>query len=364
MSPVIHLVDTSLRDGMNTVGHQFTPEQVAAIAAGLDDSGVRTIEVAHGDGIGGSSIQFGRAAATDPEYVAAAVGAVDAASIAVLYVPGIATLADLQGCLDAGATTVRVAVHCTEADCAQQPITWAKERGLPVMTFLMMSHMLPPEKLAEQAALLDSYRADVVYVVDSAGALVPNTTARRVDALRRRIGAHVGFHAHNNLGVGVGNALAAVEAGATYIDGSLRGLGAGAGNAQTEVLAAALTRAGHTIDADLFGLLETAEHVVAPMMRRPQLIDETAVMIGYAGVYSTFFHFAKRASEKYGVPTKEIIMELGRRGVIGGQEDMIVDVAAEMAGLLEPDTRASSSWQETSGQGTAAAEVGETADAR
>ena len=336
MSELIHLVDTSLRDGMNTVGHQFTTENVAAIAGGLDKAGVRTIEVAHGDGIGGSSIQFGRAAAADPEYVAAAVEAVEHASIAVLYVPGIATLGNLQGCIDAGITTVRVAVHCTEADCGQQPVTWAKEQGLTVMTFLMMSHMLPPQQLAEQAALLDSYGADVVYVVDSAGALVPKTAAERADAFRQRISAKVGFHAHNNLGVGVGNALAAADAGATYIDGSLRGLGAGAGNAQTEVLAAAFGRAGFEIDADLFGLLDTAENVVAPLMKRPQLIDETAVMIGYAGVYSTFFHFAKRASEKYGIPTKEIIMELGRRGVIGGQEDMIVDVAAEMAGLLEP----------------------------
>lgn len=336
MSSLIHIVDTSLRDGSNTVGHQFTTDQVAAVAGGLDKAGVRTIEVAHGDGIGGSSIQFGRAAATDPEYVAAAVGAVSEASVAVLYVPGIATLSDLRACVDAGATTVRVAVHCTEADCGQQPVTWAKEQGLHVMTFLMMSHMLPPDRLADQAALLAGYGADVVYVVDSAGALVPTTAAERVDAFVNRIDAAVGFHAHNNLGVGVGNALAAAEKGATYIDGSLRGLGAGAGNAQTEVLAAAFGRAGFEIDADLFGLLDTAENVVAPIMRRPQVIDETAVMIGYAGVYSTFFHFAKRASEKYGVPTKDIIMELGRRGVIGGQEDMIVDVAAEMAGLLEP----------------------------
>lgn len=339
MTTTLHLVDTSLRDGSNTVGHRFTTEQVAAVAGGLDRAGVRTIEVAHGDGIGGSSIQFGRAAATDPEYVAAAVSAAQRASIAVLYVPGIATLSDLRGCIDAGATTVRVAVHCTEADCAQQPVTWAKEQGLTVMTFLMMSHMLPPDRLAEQAALLDGYGADVVYVVDSAGALVPSTAAERVAALRTRIGAAVGFHAHNNLGVGVGNALAAAEQGATYLDGSLRGLGAGAGNAATEVLAAALGRAGWEVDADLFALLDTAENVVAPIMPRPQVIDETAVMIGYAGVYSTFFHFAKRASQKYGVPVKDIIMELGRRGVIGGQEDMIVDVAAEMAGLLEPAAR-------------------------
>lgn len=346
-TPLIHLVDTSLRDGMNTLAHQFTPDQVSDVVRGLDAAGVATIEVAHGDGIGGSSIQFGRAAATDPAYVEAAVGAAKQASIAVLYVPGIATVSDLQGCVDAGATTVRVAVHCTEADCAQQPVTWARERGLRVMTFLMMSHMLPADRLAEQAALLDSYGAHVVYVVDSAGALVPRTAAERVAAFRDRIGADVGFHAHNNLGVGVGNALAAADAGATYIDGSLRGLGAGAGNAATEVLAAALTRAGHTIDADLFGLLDTAEDVVAPLMRRPQTVDKIAVMIGYAGVYSTFFHFAKRAGVKYGVSTEKIIMELGRRGVIGGQEDMIVDVAAELAGRLEADVQSRSTLEAT-----------------
>lgn len=333
MNPAVKLVDTSLRDGMNSMKHQFTPEQVAAIAGGLDRAGVRTIEVAHGDGIGGSSIQYGRAAATDPEYVAAAVDAVSDADIAVLYVPGIATLTDLRGAIDAGAKTVRVAVHCTEADCAQQPITWAREQGLNVMSFLMMSHKLEPKPLAEQAALLDSYGAQVVYVVDSAGALVPATAAERVIALRDGVEADVGFHAHNNLGVGVGNALAAADAGATYIDGSLRGLGAGAGNAQTEVLAAAFERAGYDTGVDLFELIDTAEQIVAPLMKQPQIIDETALIIGYAGVYSTFFHFANRASAKYGVPVKEILLELGARGIIGGQEDMIIGVAAELAGV-------------------------------
>lgn len=335
----VTLVDTSLRDGMNTVGHAFTTDQVAAVAGGLDRGGITTIEVAHGDGIGGSSIQYGRAAARDPEYVAAAVGAVSQADIAVLYVPGIATLADLEACQDAGARTVRVAVHCTEADCGRQPITWARERGMTVMTFLMMSHKLEPGPLAEQARLLDSYGAQVVYVVDSAGALVPKSAAERVRALGEVVSGEVGFHAHNNLGLGVGNALAAADAGARYIDGSLRGLGAGAGNAATEVLAAAFDRAGWATGVDLFALIDTAEQVVAPLMAGPQVIDETALMIGYAGVYSTFFHFAKRAAAKYDVPVKQIILELGRRGIIGGQEDMIVDVAAELAGRLEATAR-------------------------
>ncbi|MDO3703440.1 4-hydroxy-2-oxovalerate aldolase [Micromonospora sp. C28SCA-DRY-2] len=328
---MITLVDTSLRDGMSSVSHQFTPEQVAAVAGGLDRARVRVIEVAHGIGIGASSIQYGIAAATDVEYVQAAVAAVDTADIAVLYVPGISTLAALDAVHQAGATTVRVATHCTEADCAEQPIRHARERGMRVMSFLMMSHKLEPAALAEQAAALESYGAQVIYVVDSAGALVPGSAGARVAALRDAVSADIGFHAHNNLGVGIGNALAAVENGATYIDGSLRGLGASAGNAQTEVLAAALERAGHDPGVDVFALIEVAERVMAPLMTEPQIVDETALLLGYAGLYSTFFHPAKRAAVKYGVPIRELLLELGRREVIGGQEDMIIDVAAELS---------------------------------
>jgi 4-hydroxy 2-oxovalerate aldolase len=328
---MITLVDTSLRDGMSSVSHKFTPEQVGAVASGLDRAGVRVIEVAHGIGIGASSIQYGFAAATDIEYVQAAVAAVDTADVAVLYVPGISTLAALDAVREAGATTVRVATHCTEADCAEQPIRHARDHGMRVMSFLMMSHKLEPAALAEQAAKLDSYGAQVIYVVDSAGALVPRSAGARVAALRNAVHADIGFHAHNNLGVGVGNTLTAVDNGATYIDGSLRGLGASAGNAQTEVLAAALERAGHHLDVDVFALIEVAERIIAPLMTEPQIVDETALLLGYAGLYSTFFHPAKRAAVKYGVPVREILLELGRREVIGGQEDMIIDVAAELS---------------------------------
>ncbi|MFF5210980.1 4-hydroxy-2-oxovalerate aldolase [Streptosporangium sp. NPDC000396] len=328
---MITLVDTSLRDGMSSVSHKFTTGQVAAVARGLDRAGIRVIEVAHGIGIGASSIQYGFAAATDAEYVRAAVEAVGAADIAVLYVPGISTLTALDAVREAGANTVRVATHCTEADCAEQPIRHARDHGMRVMSFLMMSHKLEPAALAEQAAKLDSYGAQVIYVVDSAGALVPSAAGARVAALREAVRADIGFHAHNNLGVGVGNALAAVESGATYIDGSLRGLGAGAGNAQTEVLAAAMERAGHDLEVDIFSLIDVAERTIAPLMTEPQIVDEAALTLGYAGLYSTFFHPAKRAANKYGVPVREILLELGRRNVIGGQEDMIVDVAAELS---------------------------------
>ena len=326
------LVDSSLRDGMHSVGHQFTPEQVAAVAAGLDRGGVDVIEVAHGDGLGGSSIQYGEARASDEELLDAAAGAVTRARLAVLLLPGVGTVRHLRAAHERGATVARVATHCTEADIAAQHLSWAREAGLTAVGFLMMSHMLEPAPLAEQARLMESYGAHVVYVVDSAGALVPRSAAERVRALRDALSCEVGFHAHDNLGCGVGNALAAADAGATWLDGSLRGLGAGAGNARTEVLAAALERSGYVTGADLFALSDVAEEVVAPLMPGEQVIDRVALTLGYAGVYSSFLLHARRAAQKYGVEPRDILMELGRRRTVGGQEDMIIDVAAELAG--------------------------------
>jgi 4-hydroxy-2-oxovalerate aldolase len=329
----VTLVDSSLRDGMHSVRHAFTPAQVAAVAAGLDRAGVDAIEVSHGDGVGGSSIQYGRSAHPDEALIDAAAGAVQRARIAALLLPGIGTLRRLQQAQRLGASIARVATHCTEADIAQQHIEWAAANGMLAVGFLMMSHMLEPVELAREAALMASYGARVVYVVDSAGALVPTTAAARVRALREALDAAVavGFHAHNNLGCGVGNALAAVEAGATWLDGSLRGLGAGAGNAQLEVLAAALERSGHATNAALFPLMDVAEDVVAPLMPRPQAIDRSALAIGYAGVYSSFLLHAERAAQKFGVEPRAVLMELGRRRIVGGQEDMIIDAAAELA---------------------------------
>jgi 4-hydroxy 2-oxovalerate aldolase len=258
---------------------------------------------------------------------------VDRARIAALLLPGIGTLEELKEAQALGASVARVATHCTEADIAQQHIEWAAEHGMLAIGFLMMSHMLEPAALAEQAGLMASYGARVVYVVDSAGAMVPTSAAARVGALRAALPAdtEVGFHAHNNLGCGVGNALAAVDAGATWLDGSLRGLGAGAGNAQLEVLAAALERSGHTSNAILFPLMDVAEDVVAPLMPRAQIIDTTALSLGYAGVYSSFLLHAERAGAKFGVEPRAVLMELGRRRIVGGQEDMIIDAAAALA---------------------------------
>jgi 4-hydroxy-2-oxovalerate aldolase len=343
---MINVVDTSLRDGMHSVAHEFTPEDVGRVTAALDHAGIEVIEVAHGDGIGGSSIQYGIAAASDTDYVEAAVAAAERARIAVLLLPGIGTierLAEAQAC---GASIARVATHCTEADVAQEHIPWARENGMSVIGFLMMSHMISPDALATQAQLMESYGAQCVYITDSAGALVPSDAAERVSALCDALECEVGFHAHNNLGCGIANTLAAVDAGATWVDGSCRGLGAGAGNAQTEVLCAALERAGRETSVDLFALMDAAEEIVAPLLRRPPVIDRASLVLGYAGVYSSFLLHAERAADKYDVDARELLVELGRRATVGGQEDMIIDVAAEMAGL-RPSRRESFQQEQT-----------------
>jgi 4-hydroxy 2-oxovalerate aldolase len=327
----INLVDTSLRDGMHSVSHAFTPQQMAAVATALDPTGLRLIEVSHGDGLGGSSFQYGFAAATDAEYVDAVLAASTETEVAVLLLPGIGTISMLDDARRRGAAAVRVATHCTEADISAQHIAWARENGMTTIGFLMMSHMVSPAELAEQAALMESYGAQVVYAVDSAGALVPKGARERVEALRDRLEVEVGFHAHNNLGCAIGNSLAAAEAGATWLDGSLRGLGAGAGNAATEVLAAALEKAGEPLAVDVFALMDAAEDVVAPLLPRPQIVDRASLVLGYAGVYSSFLRHTERAAAKYGVDPRELLVELGRRQVVGGQEDMIIEIAAQRA---------------------------------
>jgi 4-hydroxy 2-oxovalerate aldolase len=331
----VTIADSSLRDGMHSVAHRFTPEDVALLAGHLDRAGVDVIEVTHGDGIGGSSIQYGRAGSTDEQLVEAAVGAVERAAIAVLLLPGIGTVRRLSGLRDIGASVVRVATHCTEADISQQHLSWAREHGMRAVGFLMMSHMISPADLAEEAALMESYGAEVVYVVDSAGALLPCQVAERVMALRERLDIAVGFHAHNNLGCAIGNALAAADAGATWLDGSIRGLGAGAGNAATEVLCAALDRAGVETNVNIFALMDVAEDIAVELVPRLPVIDRSALVLGYAGVYSSFHLHAERAAAKYGVEVRDILVELGRRRIVGGQEDMIIEVAAEIAGLTD-----------------------------
>jgi len=327
----IFITDVTLRDGDHAMSHQFTREQISRIARGLDAAGVDIIECSHGDGLAGSSLQYGMSRESEEDVLRAGASALTRARLAVLVLPGIATKSDLKRAAELGATVARVATHCTEADIAEQHISLAKTLGMRVVGFLMMAHMIPPHKLAEQAKLMESYGADCVYVVDSAGALVTPEARERVRALRQALRVDIGFHAHNNLSLAVANSLAAIEEGATHIDASTCGLGAGAGNTQTEVLAAVLSRLGYETGIDLARIMDVAEEEVKPIMLRPQIIDRDSLTIGFAGVYSTFLLHAKRAAKQFGVESRALLEELGRRRMVGGQEDMILDVAVEMA---------------------------------
>ncbi len=327
--PVV--VDTTLRDGSHAHRHQYTREEVRAIAQALDEGGVYALEVSHGDGLGGSSIQYGFSWVSEMELIAEARAAVKRAKVAALLLPGIGTRKELKEAVEAGIQMVRIATQCTEADISEQHFGMAKEMGLEAVGFLMMSHMRPPGFLAEQARLMESYGADVVYIVDSAGAMLPEDAYRRVRALKEALSrARVGFHAHNNLGLAIGNTLAALAAGADWVDGTLRGYGAGAGNAATEVLAAVLDRLGLAGELAVFRLLETAENVLRPIQHFQPFPDRDAIAIGYAGVYSTFLLHAKRIGVELGVDPLEILLELGRRQAVAGQEDWILRVALEL----------------------------------
>lgn len=328
---MVRVTDTSLRDGSHAMGHSFTTEQVSNIAGALDRSGVPVIEVTHGDGLAGSSIQYGFSATREMELISAAAEACESAKIAALLLPGIGTVEQLKEALERGVGVLRVATQCTEADVSQQHFELAKELGMETVGFLMMAHMRPPEVLIQQARLMESYGADCVYVVDSAGAMLPDDARARVAALKDTLDCQVGFHAHNNLGVAIGNSLAALEAGADQLDGSLRGLGAGAGNAPTELLATVLDKQGVDSGLDVFGLMDAAEYEMAPIMDYEPNTGRDAITIGYAGVYSTFLLHAKRAADRYGIDSREILVELGRREAVAGQEDWILDVALELA---------------------------------
>lgn len=329
--PQLRLTDTTLRDGSHPMGHQFTLAHVRTIVAALDAAGVPVIEVAHGDGLAGGSLQYGFSREAELDLIAAACATAQHAQIAVLMLPGIGTRNELRAAAERGVGIVRIATQCTEADVAEQHFALAKELGLEAVGFLMMAHLRPPAFLAEQAALMERYGADCVYVVDSAGAMLPADVAARVRALTEALQIPVGFHAHNNLGLAIGNSLAALEAGAEQIDGCLRGLGAGAGNAATELLAAALDRLGRNPGLDVFALMDAAEELIAPIAPFQPFPDRDAAAIGYAGVYSTFLLHAKRAGERYGVDPRAILLELGRRQAVAGQEDWIIDVALDLA---------------------------------
>lgn len=327
---MIAITDVTLRDGSHTMGHQFTVENVEATVAALESAGVRSVEVGHGDGLGGSTFNYGFSATDDLELLRAAVETAEQARIGALLLPGVGTVHRIRQVAELGVRMLRVATHSTEADIAIQHIGAARELGLDTVGFLMLSHMTEPDELGRQATIMADAGANCVYVVDSAGALLPEGAAARVCALRDALPAdvEVGFHAHNNLGLGVANSLRAVQAGANRIDGALASMGAGAGNAATEVLAAVFDRAGIETGIEVLAALEAADQVVRPLMRHEPRMDLGSVVLGYAGVYSSFLLHAQRAADRYGVPMQDILLECGRRHLVGGQEDVMIEIAA------------------------------------
>jgi 4-hydroxy-2-oxovalerate aldolase len=329
----ITIVDSTLRDGSHAKRHQFTEAEVKAVAAGMEQAGVPIIELSHGDGLGGSSINYGFSRVDEFALLAAASSMITSTRLAVLMLPGIGIKADLKRAADMGVTVARIATHCTEADISEQHLGLARELGMTTVGFLMMAHMAEPKKLVEQAKIMAAAGAQVVYITDSAGALVPGAAADRVRALRQGLPAdvEVGFHGHQNLYLGVANSLTAIDAGATWIDGCTCGLGAGAGNTPTEVLVAVCDRLGIETGIDTFVMMDVAEDVVRPIMLRPQVVDRASLILGYAGVYSSFLLHAERAAQRFGVSSKDILVEIGSRQAVGGQEDLIIEIAAELA---------------------------------
>lgn len=332
----IFITDTSLRDGSHSVSHQFTPDDIVKVAGALDRAGIDIIELGHGDGLTGSTINYGFGKHSDYELIRAASSVIKNAKLAVLLLPGIGTVEDMEKAKECGITAIRIATHCTEADVAEQHIKAAKKMGLFTVGFLMMAHFTDVDRLVEEALKMESYGADVVYATDSAGAMLPKDVSQKISALKKNLKVPIGHHSHNNMGLAIANSLAAIEAGATYIDGSLSGLGAGAGNTATDILVAVLNRMNIEQNADLYKTMDASSEALLPVLEakglQPQ-VNMDAMILGYAGVYSSFLLHSRRAAKRFGVDVRDILLEAGRRKAVGGQEDWIIEIAHDLANL-------------------------------
>jgi len=329
---IVH--DMCLRDGMHPKQHQITVDEMVTVANAMDEAGVPLIEVSHGDGLGGTSVNYGFPAASDEEYLTAVCKEMKNTKVSALLLPGIGTVDHLKMAVDCGISTIRVATHCTEADVSEQHLTMAASMDkLDTVGFLMMAHMIEPDELLVQLKQMEEYGANCVYITDSAGYMLPEDVTSRVALARAELKpeTELGFHGHHNMAMGVANSIAAVAAGANRIDGSMAGLGAGAGNTPLEVFIAVCDRMGIETGVDTFKAMDIAEDLITPMMDEQVRIDRDALTLGYAGVYSSFLLFAKRAAAKYSLSSRDILVELGRRRTVGGQEDMIEDLALDMA---------------------------------
>ncbi|MEK4628169.1 MAG: 4-hydroxy-2-oxovalerate aldolase [Solibacillus sp.] len=331
MTKKIVINDVTLRDGMHAISHQYSKEQIAELTRIIDESGVDIIEATHGDGLGGSSIQYGFSKESEDDIIRTAVENAKTAKVGVLLVPGIGTIEHLKNAHQLGVQTVRVATHCTEADVSEQHIKAGVRLGMDTVGFLMMSHRTTPENLLEEAKKMESYGAQTIYVVDSAGALTMDDVRRRIQLFKANLSTQIGFHAHNNLSLGVANSIVAIEEGADRIDASLAGMGAGAGNASLEQLVALMNRLKIDHNVDLYKVMDAAEYTMKPMMVRPVQIDRLSLMLGYTGVYSSFLLFAERAGKEYGVDARDILVKISEMNAVGGQEDWIIGVAQELA---------------------------------